>query len=109
MVEGPAPEDPAMDQDSADEETGETELKMLRCWPQDFSVHEIADGLSAMQSLPGMNAQRFTQAFGVPFVKTTFTKYRTIWNAMDPDEKDCCLALPEGSQEALFSSVFRRY
>ncbi|KAG8919465.1 hypothetical protein FRC01_001285 [Tulasnella sp. 417] len=104
MPEAPSPE---LIQDSDDD--GPDQLTMLRRWPQDFSVHEINDGFLAMQSKSGTCGQKFSQIFGVPFVKTTFTKYRHIWNALSLEEKDSCLALPEQSQEALFSSVFRRH
>ncbi|KAG9024720.1 hypothetical protein FS837_005221 [Tulasnella sp. UAMH 9824] len=89
-------------------EDEDDELTMLRRWPQDFSVHEIDDGLLAMHSKSGNQRQKFEQIFGVPFVKTTFTKYRSIWNALSQEEKDSCLALPEQTQEALFGSVFCR-
>ncbi|KAG9023184.1 hypothetical protein FS837_005914 [Tulasnella sp. UAMH 9824] len=98
---------PELVEDSDDEVP--SQLTMARRWPQDFSVHEIGDGLLAMESKSGTCSEKFVRIFGVPFVKTTFTKYRKIWNALSQEEKDSCLALPEQSQEALFSSVFRRY
>ncbi|KAG8937696.1 hypothetical protein FRC00_002162 [Tulasnella sp. 408] len=94
------------DSDSDDEVT--SQLTTLRRWPQDFSVHEINEGLLAMQSKSGNQRQKFEQIFAVPFVKTTFTKYRNIWNAVSQEEKDSCLALPKQSQEALFDSIFCR-
>ncbi|EPQ50067.1 hypothetical protein GLOTRDRAFT_97252 [Gloeophyllum trabeum ATCC 11539] len=58
-----------------------------RSWPNDFYVVEIRDGLKKMEKMKAQQAidyiHSFAEVFGVPMKKTSYNKYKSLWNGND--------------------------